>query len=79
VTGISSGRVAFPRLKVWLSGREFAGAETVEPGGGAALGILLVGGLSVVIKFEEVGEESGPITVRSYFNVGIGKETVAVE
>jgi hypothetical protein len=55
---LASVELAFPRLKVCLAGRELTRAVSVDPDGGAALGVFLVSGLSLVVKFEDIGENS---------------------
>src|SRR5215470_170154 len=52
-----SVQLAFPGLKVCLSGRQFSHAVPVEPSGCAALGVLLVDWLTLVVKFKDVGED----------------------
>jgi hypothetical protein len=47
-------KMALPGLKVLLAGREYSRAVSVEPCGGAPLGVLLVDWLSVVVQFKDV-------------------------
>src|SRR6266536_1446092 len=46
-----------PGGQVFLSGRKFPCAVPVEPRRGASLGVLLVGRVAVLVKFEDVGED----------------------
>jgi hypothetical protein len=43
-------QVGFPRWQV-------SGAVQVEPGGGAALGVLLVDRVAVVVEFQDIGKD----------------------
>jgi hypothetical protein len=48
---------ALPWFKVWFPRWQLSGAVPVEPGGGAALGMLLVDRVTVVVKFQDIGKD----------------------
>src|SRR5215469_6995022 len=52
-----SVKLALPGLQVCLSGRQPSHAVSVEPGGGATLGVSLIDWLTLVVKFEDVSED----------------------
>ena len=54
---IESVQGDLPPLERGFAGWQFACAVPVEPGGGAALGVLLVDRLSGVVELEDVGED----------------------
>lgn len=48
---------ALPCFKAWFPRWKVSGAVPVEPSGGAALCVLLVDRVTVIVKFQDTGED----------------------